>query len=60
VERRQFKELIKQLLAIDPNKRISLADALKHPFFDDFYEEDHAYVFEKIAKYFQRRENIFK
>jgi serine/threonine protein kinase len=60
VERRQFKDLMKQLLALDPAKRISLGDALKHQFFDEFYEEEHAYIFEKISKYFQRRENIFK
>ena len=33
-----FIDLMKQMLVIDPAERISAAEALKHPFFQPFYD----------------------
>ena len=57
VERREFKDLMKKILCLDPDSRISLDEALSHNFFDSVFEEDYEYMFEKISKHFQRDES---
>lgn len=42
-------ELLELLLCYDPAKRISAADALKHPYFDDIARRDEADVAEAEA-----------
>ena len=32
--------LMKQMLKINPSERISIKDALKHPFFNDFHSKE--------------------
>ena len=54
IERQQFKDLIKRLLCVDPDQRISLEQALQHNFFDPVFEEEYEFIFEKISKYFSK------
>lgn len=54
VERNQFKDLIRKLLCIDPDHRITLDKALQHNFFDTVFEEEYEFIFEKISKYFSK------
>ena len=34
-------DLLERMLTIDPTKRISIEECLKHPFFDDVIQKDH-------------------
>ena len=47
-------DLLKKMLVIDPNERISAADALSHPFLSDYYDpkeaEDNPICF-KLGEY---------
>ena len=40
-------DLLKKMLDIDPNKRITVDEALQHPFFNDFDEEENLINFEE-------------
>jgi hypothetical protein len=35
---------------------MTLEDALKHDFFDEVFEDEYDYLFEKISKHFQKIE----
>ena len=56
------KDLIKKCLKLDPNRRISIIDALNHPFFDDLkdskiYLEDEKKILENLKN--QKERPIF-
>ena len=56
------KDLIKKCLKIDPNRRISIIDALNHPFFDDLkdsniYLEDEKIILQNLKN--QKERPIF-
>ena len=49
----EAKDLIKKCFILDPNKRISIIEALNHPFFDDLkdskiFMEDEKKIFDKL------------
>lgn len=44
-EDKEFLDLLKQMLHHDPDRRISLLQALKHPFFDNLSEEQRSNFF---------------
>lgn len=53
IERESFKDLIKNLLRIDPNERITLDKALKHHFFDEVYNKEYEFLFDRVESTFQ-------
>lgn len=44
---KQAKDLISKLIVVDPEKRITAAEALKHPWFTRFILEDDKYKYDK-------------
>lgn len=52
VERNLFKDLIAKLLKINPKHRISLADAIQHPFFDPMFEQEYQFLFDRVQRTF--------
>ena len=57
IEKACFKDLIRQLLRIDPNERIGLRAALEHPFFDSSYDREYDFLFDKVEKTFEGQKN---
>ena len=51
----EFRNLIKKLLTIDPRKRISLEEALNHPFFNEIMDGNCKYFFEQIDQSFNKK-----
>ena len=49
----EFRDLIKKLLTVDPRKRISLDEALDHPFFNEIMDGNCKFFFEQIEASFK-------